>query len=96
MHLLPLGPESTATTLERIYGKSCITITFQVTEDCCMACTYCYQHNKSKNQLAREYRIVITLYLKIIKLKSKELTMEGVILKEGLYEQKYNDIARKQ
>lgn len=47
MHLLPLGPEPTATTLERIYGKPCITITFQVTEDCCMACTYCYQHNKT-------------------------------------------------
>ena len=27
----------------RIYG-----ITLQITEDCCMACTYCYQHNKTK------------------------------------------------
>ena len=23
-------------------------ITFQVTEDCCLNCTYCYQNNKSK------------------------------------------------
>ena len=29
-------------------------ITFQVTEDCCMACTYCYQHNKSKNKMSFE------------------------------------------
>lgn len=28
-----------------------LTLTFQVTEDCCMACTYCYQHNKSKNRM---------------------------------------------
>ena len=26
-------------------------ITFQVTEDCCMACTYCYQHNKTNNKM---------------------------------------------
>ena len=29
-------------------------ITFQVTEDCCLRCTYCYQHNKSKNKLSWE------------------------------------------
>ena len=28
-----------------IYAR---TITFQVTEDCCMKCTYCYQHNKKR------------------------------------------------
>ena len=28
-----------------------LTLTFQVTEDCCMACTYCYQNNKSKNKM---------------------------------------------
>lgn len=27
------------------------TITFQVTEDCCLACTYCYQHKKSNNKM---------------------------------------------
>lgn len=32
-------------------GKRVSTITFQVTEDCCMACTYCYQHNKTKNKM---------------------------------------------
>lgn len=31
--------------------KSILTLTFQVTEDCCMACTYCYQNNKSKNKM---------------------------------------------
>ena len=29
-----------------------LTLTFQVTEDCCMACSYCYQHNKSKNKMS--------------------------------------------
>ena len=28
-------------------GKLVREITLQITEDCCMACTYCYQHNKS-------------------------------------------------
>lgn len=27
-------------------------ITFQVTEDCCLRCTYCYQHGKSNNKLS--------------------------------------------
>lgn len=31
---------------------SVLTLTFQVTEDCCMACTYCYQHNKSKKVMS--------------------------------------------
>lgn len=31
-----------------------LTLTFQVTEDCCMACTYCYQNNKSKNKMSFE------------------------------------------
>ena len=29
-------------------------ITLQVTEDCCMACTYCYQHNKQHNSMPFE------------------------------------------
>lgn len=43
--------------LVRLYPKeftssnSILTLTFQVTEDCCMACTYCYQHNKSPNRM---------------------------------------------
>lgn len=30
------------------------TITFQVTEDCCMKCTYCYQHNKTSHVMPFE------------------------------------------
>lgn len=29
-------------------------ITFQVTEDCCLRCTYCYQHNKNSKKLSFE------------------------------------------
>lgn len=31
--------------------SSVLTLTFQVTEDCCMACTYCYQNKKSQNKM---------------------------------------------
>lgn len=30
------------------------TITLQVTEDCCLRCSYCYQHNKSRNAMPFE------------------------------------------
>ena len=44
--------------IERLYpqrdNKKIRTITFQVTEDCCMKCTYCYQNNKSKNKMTFE------------------------------------------
>ena len=33
-------------------GHSVINITFQVTEDCNLACTYCYQHDKTKKKLS--------------------------------------------
>ena len=36
---------------EEAIEKPVKTITFQVTEDCCMACTYCYQNNKTKNKM---------------------------------------------
>lgn len=36
---------------EGLYAR---TITFQVTEDCCMKCTYCYQHNKKPNSMPFE------------------------------------------
>ena len=26
-------------------------ITFQITENCCLNCTYCYQHNKTSNKM---------------------------------------------
>ena len=34
--------------------KDCREIVFQVTENCCMKCTYCYQHNKSNNNMSFE------------------------------------------
>ena len=34
------------------YYKTCLEVTLQITEDCCMACTYCYQHNKSKEKMS--------------------------------------------
>jgi sulfatase maturation enzyme AslB (radical SAM superfamily) len=34
-----------------IKEKSAKTITFQVTEDCCLHCSYCYQINKAKNKM---------------------------------------------
>ena len=44
--------------VERIYtdrgNKKVKQITFQVTEDCCLRCTYCYQNNKTKNKLSWE------------------------------------------
>lgn len=27
-------------------------VTFQITDNCCMACTYCYQHNKGNNRMS--------------------------------------------
>ena len=35
-------------------GKTCITITFQLTESCNLNCTYCYQHNKTLRVLSFE------------------------------------------
>lgn len=39
--------------LIQVFGleKTAKTITFQVTEDCCLNCTYCYQINKAKNKM---------------------------------------------
>ena len=31
-----------------------LSLTFQVTEDCCMACTYCYQLNKKPHRMTFE------------------------------------------
>lgn len=42
--------------IDRLYSKKgakkCRMVTFQVTEDCCMACTYCYQNHKTKNKMS--------------------------------------------
>lgn len=36
----------------RINGDHCRDITIQVTEDCNLRCSYCYQHHKTKNQMS--------------------------------------------
>ena len=47
-HLNSLYPE------EVVKGRNIKEITFQVTEDCCMRCTYCYQHNKTHHKMTFE------------------------------------------
>lgn len=43
----------------RQQGKTIKQVTFQVTEDCCLACTYCYQihktHNKMPFEIAKQF-----------------------------------------
>lgn len=46
--LLTLYPE------QGLLNKKVRQVTFQVTEDCCMACTYCYQHKKTNNKMTFE------------------------------------------
>lgn len=47
-------------TFERLFNtgegpnKKATLVTFQVTEDCCMACTYCYQLNKKPHKMTFE------------------------------------------
>ena len=58
LHYKALETEDYINFLERIYpekkrgSKKVKQITFQVTEDCCLKCTYCYQNNKTKNKLS--------------------------------------------
>lgn len=44
--------------IERYYAQDnqaiCRNITFQVTEDCCLKCTYCYQGHKSHKMMTKE------------------------------------------
>ena len=56
VNYLPLKEEQYSTYLTRLFGteKEIHGIQLQVTEDCCMACTYCYQHNKSNNKMTFE------------------------------------------
>ena len=59
IHYLPVKMPAYNDKIEEIFcdireNKVVHQITFQVTEDCCMACTYCYQHNKSKNKMTFE------------------------------------------
>lgn len=52
--------EQLSDSMERFYpelkanGQFYKQITFQVTDDCCMACTYCYQHNKDHHSMPFE------------------------------------------
>jgi hypothetical protein len=42
-YLAPRRQENWVDYIKRLYpDKDSIEITFQVTENCCMACTYCY------------------------------------------------------
>ena len=54
MRILAHPPETWNEELTNLYKKPVISITFQVTEDCCMACTYCYQHHKTPNKMTWE------------------------------------------
>lgn len=47
-------PSSWADVVKENYGKESLDITFQLTEDCCMACSYCYQHSKTNNKMTWE------------------------------------------
>ena len=53
--------EDYANFITRLYGvdQQAATITFQVTENCCMACSYCYQHNKSTKSMPFETAKVV-------------------------------------
>lgn len=51
-YLAPRRQENWVDYIKRLYpDKDSIEITFQVTENCCMACTYCYQNNKTNNRM---------------------------------------------
>ena len=44
-------PDNWSDVIRKITGKPAITVTFQVTENCNMACTYCYQNCKTVNSM---------------------------------------------
>ena len=46
-----LRPDTWDNTVQRLTGKPAYTVTFQVTENCNMACTYCYQNCKTVNSM---------------------------------------------
>lgn len=51
------APISFSDRIYRIHGTgvaSCRNVTFQITEDCCLNCSYCYQINKSKKTMTKE------------------------------------------
>ena len=57
--------------MNHIYpGFKSRTITFQVTENCCMACTYCFQNHKTRNKMTFE-----TIKIFIDKLLNNEFSL---------------------
>ena len=50
-----------------ITGHTTPSITFQVTEECCLACTYCYQINKKPTYMTEETAKKIVDFLFSIK-----------------------------
>lgn len=40
--------------IKSIYDGGCREVTFQITDDCCCACTYCYQGHKGHNYMSKE------------------------------------------
>lgn len=62
-------PESYHDRMYRLYGQpdnmlsACRYVTFVVTEDCCLNCTYCYETNKSKKRMSLETGKRIVDYL---------------------------------
>ena len=53
-YLLRLYPEMASDSPLEINGGHVRSITLQVTDDCNMACTYCYQHSKKSNVMTSE------------------------------------------
>lgn len=55
INYLPPPLTSFGDDLKQLYfneNRDTYELTFQVTEDCCMACTYCYQHHKTNNKMS--------------------------------------------
>lgn len=72
--------------IARLYGnnKRVEQISFQVTENCCMKCTYCYQHNKSTKTMNFEQaknfidKLFNDEYIFITKEKTRGLILEFI------------------
>lgn len=51
---LPPKQEEYLNILNSMYNKNSKQITFQITENCNLKCTYCYQHHKTQNKMSFE------------------------------------------
>ena len=78
--------ESFSDTLLRIFPNefssvdNILNLTFQVTENCCMACSYCYQHNKSNNKM--DFKTAKTIIDNLLNTNNKYHTenIKGIVL----------------